>query len=217
MRKWLPPIAIAAAFIFTAAVWSRLPEQLPVHWNIRGEPDGWAGRLHGGLLLPSLALGLWVLLTVLPRLDPRKANYAKFRDTYDLVVASLVLVAVGIHFAVIGSAIGWPVPVERVVPAMVGALLIVLGNALPRARSNWWFGIRTPWTLSNERVWERTHRVGGYMMVGVGCLMLLAAILPGPRTVVVAIGGAVAMALGTVVYSYIAWRQETSDTAHRGA
>lgn len=213
MRKWLPLLAIAVAFAFTAAVYGRLPEELPVHWNIRGEPDRWAGRLHGALLLPVLALGLWVLLSVLPRLDPRKANYAKFSGTYDLIVTSLVVVAAGIHVAVLGSAIGWPVPIERVVPALVGGLFIVLGNALPRARSNWWFGIRTPWTLSNERVWERTHRVGGYLMVGVGCLLLVAAIVPGPHTAIIATGGLAVMAVVSVAYSYIAWRQETSGAA----
>lgn len=217
MRKWIPLLAIVASFAFTAAVYGRLPDQMPVHWNIHGEADRWAGRFAGAFLLPGLALGLWILLSVVPRIDPRRANYAKFTGTYDLVVASIVLTTVGIHLAVLGSAIGWPIPVGRVVPGLAGALLVVIGNALPRARSNWWFGIRTPWTLSNDRVWERTHRLGGYLMVAVGVLLIGAALMPGPQTAVIAIGGIAAMAVISVVYSYVAWRQETSRAAHDGA
>jgi uncharacterized membrane protein len=95
-------------------------------------------------------------------------------------------------------------------PVGAGVLLIVIGNVLPRARPNFWFGIRTPWTLTNERVWERTHRVGGYVLVGAGILVVGAAFLPidiaAPAAGVMAVGAA----LITVIYSYYAWRQETS-------
>lgn len=211
MHKWISLAAIAVAFVFTAAVYDQLPAELPVHWNLEGEPDRWAGQLRGALMLPVGALVMWAVLMFLPRVDPRRANYAKFSGTYQLIVTSLVVVAVAIHIAVLASAIGWPVPMQRVIPALVGALFIVLGNALPRARSNWWFGIRTPWTLSNERVWERTHRVGGYLMVGLGCLMLATAVLAGPWAPKLAVAGLAVMALVTVVYSYVAWRRETSS------
>ena len=88
-------------------------------------------------------------------------------------------------------------------------MLIAIGNQLPRARPNWWFGIRTPWTLSNDRVWERTHRVGGYLMAAAGAAIIIGALvtkLAGPLIIVsIAVAG-----LGSVLYSYVAWKQETS-------
>ena len=89
-------------------------------------------------------------------------------------------------------------------------LLIVMGNVLPRARPNWMFGIRTPWTLSNDRVWERTHRVGGYLMLGAGVVILAAAVVaPGPVSVFLFLGAVTVSVAGSILYSYLAWRQET--------
>jgi uncharacterized membrane protein len=210
MRKWIPLIAVLAGFAFSAVVYSRLPDQMPVHWNWAGEVDGWAGRTQGAFMMPALALAVWALMRFLPRIDPRRANYVKFGDTYELIVAAIVVMLVLIHIAVLGAALGWPISIGRVVPALIGALLLLLGNVLPRARPNWWFGIRTPWTLSNDRVWDRTHRVGGYMLAGAGCLMLLSAAVPSPWTVALAFAGAMVAGLGSVVYSYIVWRQEVS-------
>ena len=210
MRKWLAPAIIALAIAFSAAVYARLPERLPVHWNLHGEVDRYGSRAEGAFFLPGLMLLLWMLLRFLPRIDPRRANYAKFGDTYDLLVNSLVALFAVMHVALIGSSLGWPVSMARVVPALVGLQFIILGNALPRARSNWWFGIRTPWTLSNERVWARTHRVGGYLLAGAGFVLLVAAGLPSVWTFALGIAAVGSAAVGSLVYSYFAWKQETA-------
>ncbi len=93
---------------------------------------------------------------------------------------SITLMAL-IHVAVIGRALGWPMPdIGRLVPLLVGGMTLVLGNVMPRARPNWWFGIRTPWTLSSDTVWTRTHRMGGYLMTAAGIITVLSVVLP-PR------------------------------------
>jgi uncharacterized membrane protein len=211
MRKLIAPLLILASAAFSIAVWSRLPERMPVHWGVRGEVNGYGSRAQGAFLLPIIMLGLWLLLRFLPRIDPRRANYAKFADTYELLVDSLVTLFAVMHVALIGAALGWPVSMERVAPALIGLQFIVLGNALPRARPNWWFGIRTPWTLSNDRVWTRTHRVGGYLMAGAGVVLLIAAALPGTWTFALGVAAAIAAGFGSLVYSYFAWKQETSQ------
>lgn len=208
MRKWIPPVAIVAAFAFSVAVYPQLPERIPVHWNLEGEPDGWAGGGRGAFVMPAFAAVLWLVMRFLPRIDPRKANYAKFDATYDFFVALIVSLVALLHIVTLGAALGWPVPVERVVPGIIGVAFVMIGNVLPRARPNWWLGVRTPWTMSSDRVWERTHRVAGYLLAGAGCLMILAALVPGAPTAMVAIGGIAAAGLGSVVYSYVAWRQE---------
>jgi immunity protein, SdpI family len=210
MRKWYPAALIAAAFAFSAVVYSRLPDPMVTHWDAAGHPNGYSSRAFGAFLVPAMALFIWALMRGLPYIDPRRANYAKFQGTYDLIIDAVLTLLVAIHVGVIGSALGWPIHIERVTPLGVGALLIVMGNVLPRARSNWWFGIRTPWTLSSETVWTKTHRVGGYLMAAAGVITVLSALLPARWSAGVLLGAVMGAALGSVGYSYFAWRQEQS-------
>ena len=211
MRKWLPLWLIAADLVFAAVVYPYLPSRVPSHWNIHGQIDAYSGRLAAAVMLPVIALLTWLLLRFLPRIDPRRANYAKFAGSYDAVVLAIVALVVAIHVAVLGAGLGWPIAMDRVVPIALGALFVVIGNVLPRARPNWWFGIRTPWTLSNDRVWEQTHRMGGYLMFGAGLLCILAGFLPAPPGIAVVAIAALAAGLGSAVYSYFVWKQETSQ------
>lgn len=208
MRRYFPLFPIAAAWVFSAVVYSRLPEQVPVHWDWSGQPDRWGSRVEGAFLLPAIALVLWGLLRWLPTIDPRRANYARFGGTYDFSVNAILTFMAGLHIVLLGTVLGWPISVERVVPGAVGVLLLIIGNLLPRARSNWWFGIRTPWTLSSDRVWQKTHRVGGYLMILAGLGLLVQALIPGKATAGLAIGLVVLCVAGTLVYSYVAWRGE---------
>jgi uncharacterized membrane protein len=211
MRKWLAPLCIVAAFVASALVWSRLPERVPLHWDARGAVNGYGSRFEGAFVLPAAMLGLWLLLRALPRIDPRRANYAKFADTYDLIVNSLVGLFLVMHLALLGNSLGWPVSMDRVAPVLVGLQFLILGNALPRARPNWWFGIRTPWTLSNDRVWTRTHRIAGYLLAGAGAvLLLIGAFAPTSLAFALGVGVVVAACVASLIYSYFAWKQETS-------
>jgi len=210
MRKWYPAALIAMAFGASAAVYTRLPARVPIHWDLHGHVDGWAGPLRAALLLPLLSLGVWLLLVALPRIDPRKENYAKFLGSYDLVIAATITLLVAVHMMVLAAGLGVSVPVARVAPVAIGALMVVLGNVLPRARPNWWFGIRTPWTLSNDRVWERTHRVGGYLMTLSGVVLILSALFAAPVARMAGIGAVLVASLVSYIYSYFAWKQETS-------
>jgi uncharacterized membrane protein len=197
---------VLGAYLFSAAVYSRLPERVPTHWGPNGV-DGWSSRAAGALLMPTIALVSWLLLRWLPHIDPRRENYARFRGTYDAVVLALVGLLVALHVAMLGAALGWPVRVERLTPVAVGLLFVVIGNLLPRARSNWFFGIRTPWTLSSDRVWERTHRVSGYLMIGCGILIALTALAINWMGAII-VGVSIALVIGTYGYSYLAWRSE---------
>jgi immunity protein, SdpI family len=208
MRKWYPAVLIAAAFLFSALVYRRLPSPMAVHWDVNGHPNGYGSRPFGAFFAPVMALVVWAVMRGLPSIDPRRDNYAKFQGTYDLVVDAVVTLMVAIHIAVIGAALGWPVRIDRLTPLVGGVMLIVLGNVLPRARSNWWFGIRTPWTLSSDTVWSRTHRVGGYLMTGAGVVTVIGGLLPPAWSLRVLIGAVAVASLGSVVYSYFAWRGE---------
>ena len=209
MRKWFPAILIAGALAFSLIAWPRLPEQMVTHWNMRGEPDGYSSRLLGAFMIPVFTLGIWLLLLAIPYIDPRRANIEKFRDTYETLIIAVVSIMVLLHVAVVGAALGWPIAIARLAPFAVGALLVVLGNLLPRFRSNFFMGIRTPWTLSSDTVWMKTHRVGGYLIVGAGLLLIASAFVQSAVFSYVAFAGTIFAALATLVYSYIAWRAES--------
>ena len=209
LSRWYSAIVVAAAVVMSAVAYPRLPEQVPVHWGIRGEPDRWGSRFEGAVLLPFVMLGAWALLRFLPRIDPRAPNYAKMQSTYDFMVNAVLTLLLIVHAMIVAAGLGYAVPVGRLTPVLVGGLFVTLGNVLPRARPNWWFGIRTPWTLSSDRVWARTHRIGGYAMTAAGILILAGAALPGVWPFAVFIVAAAVAAIGPIVYSYIVWREET--------
>ena len=208
MRRWLPVSLIVGVWAFSLAVLSRLPERVPVHWGISGKPDRLGTRIEGAFLLPVLMVMLFVILQWYPSRDPRAANITKFRGAYDTVVAATIAFLGGIHVLALGSTLGWRVDMTTVVLVGLGAMFMLLGNLLPLARSNFIFGIRTPWTLSSETVWTRSHRVGGYAMVAAGLLTIVSAFLSPPIGVTIAVASLALAGLIPVVYSYVVWSRE---------
>lgn len=208
MRKWLPVLFIAGALIFSLAVYSRLPDQVPIHWGLSGEPDRYGSRVQGAFFMPAVMLLLWGLMTWYPSRDPRAANIAKFRGSYDVVVAFLLAFMAGVHVLALGSALGWAIDIGTVVLVGVGLLSVILGNLLPRARSNFIFGIRTPWTLSSDAVWTSSHRIGGYLMVAAGLVTVASAFIARPVGIGIALASLMLATIIPVVYSYIAWSRE---------
>ena len=210
MRKWYPAVLIVVTAILSAVAYPRLPATVPSHWNIHGQVNSWQSRERAAFFVPILLLVVWAAMRGLPKIDPRRANYAKFQPTYDFVIAAVLTMVALVHLAVLAYALGLPILIHRIAPVLLGLMLIAIGNQLPRARSNWWFGIRTPWTLSNDRVWERTHRVGGYVMTLIGVLAIVSSFFAAEVAFVTFIVVAGAMSLGLIAYSYFVWKHETA-------
>jgi uncharacterized membrane protein len=206
--RWLGPAVVAAMWAFAAAVYTRLPHRIPTHWNLQGEVDGWMEKPWGVLMQPAIATAMLAVLWVLPRVDPRRENLQRFAGDRRLIVNLLILFFAVVQGATYGQGLGWPVQVDRVILAAIGLLFVGLGNYLPRIRSNWHMGIRTPWTMDNERVWRATHRVGGRTFVAAGLAMAIAALLPLPARAWLT-GAAIAVAVALpLAYSYVAYRRD---------
>jgi len=207
-RKWLGPVLIALSLVASLLLYPRLPAEVPTHWNWRGEVDGTMARFPGAFLGPLIIGALWILLPVLRRIDPRRRNYERFDETFWVVLNVLALGMMLLHAVTLGAALGLPFDMGRAVLIAVGILFLALGNYLPRFRSNWWMGIRTPWTMDSEEVWRRTHRLGGRTFVIGGSLCVLGGLLlPAQAAGAVGISALTFAALVPVVYSYVIWRQ----------
>ena len=206
--EWPHWLLLLAAGLIAAVVWPVAPAQLPLHWNAFGEIDRYGNRLEGVLLLPALALGVYLLLLVLPRLDPGRANYAQFAGAYAAIrFAALALLILYYGWPLVSLVDGAGEPATPPV-ALLGIFLVVIGNFLGKLRPNWFVGIRTPWTLSSKRAWSKTHRLGGWLCIAVGAVVLVVGV-PQPAWATLALpvlgGGLVAWAL---VYSYLVWRAD---------
>ena len=210
MRKWYPILPIAIAVAASIYVYPHLPDRVPTHYDIRGVPNDYGPKWIATALFPAMLLVLWGIMRGLPKIDPRRANYARMESTYDLVVNLVLTMITALHLIFLRGAMAGGAPLIRLIPAVIGVSFIVMGNVMPRARPNWWFGIRTPWTLSNDRVWERTHRVGGYVMAATGVLAIMAAFFSNPFAILALAVIGIAMSVWLMAYSYYAWKQETA-------
>lgn len=210
LKRWYPILLTVIAAAISLAVLPRLPERMPVHWDLQGNANGWMPRAVGAFFTPAMIVVMWGVFRAIPNIDPRRENYAKFASAYDLTVAAVLALLFATHLIVIATALGYQLPIRRIVPVFVGLTFLVVGNVMPRARSNFMFGIRTPWTLSSERVWASTHRLAGYTMMAAGLGMVIAGlVLPAGITAEVMIVVVVAAVIGPAAYSYFIWRRET--------
>lgn len=206
--RWFGLIVCAAAAALSLWAYPRLPETVATHWSIRGEPDGYSSRLFAVAFMPLLILALTGLFAVLPRIDPRRANYARFGDTYRLITNAVLVMPLVVHGVVLAAGLGHDVPLTRLLPLSIGLLLVFLGNYLTRVEPNWLIGIRTPWTLSSDTVWRKTHRTGGWLFVLAGLVIAAGAFVPRlflPLLITAALGAT----LIPVVQSYILWKRES--------
>ena len=201
-------LLVAAMFVAALMVWPSAPAEIPVHWNASGNVDRYGGKFEGLLGLPLLALGLYLLMRYLPRVDPGRANYPRFGGAYTAIRAGVLLFMAGIYAMVITWVLKAPIDISRAVPVAVGALFVLFGSVLGQVKPNWFVGIRTPWTLSSAESWARTHRLGGWIFIALGVLFAVTGAFKLGSFGYVVIGAALAAVAALVVYSYFIWRRD---------
>ena len=207
-RLWPSVVAVIGVGLFGVLRLNDLPTEMVTHWNLQGAADGTSSRAWGVFLLPGVALATALLLAVVPRIDPLRRNFDQHADAYWLLANTVVVFLAFLHLAVLGSNLGWPVPMGQAIGCGAGALLLVLGNYLSRIRQNWFLGIRTPWTLSSEKSWRETHRLGGKLFVAGGLLLIVTTLLTATLPMWALIVGVGAPSLALVVYSYVIWSRD---------
>ena len=168
----LPIIIILAAVISSFYFYSNFPDKVPIHWNVAGEVDRYGSRTIGAFLFPAIILGMYLMFLGIPYIDPKKERYTQFKRVYHVFKNLLIVFMTAMYFITSFNALGYDISVATWIPLMVGALFVFLGNYMSKLKPNWFMGIRTPWTLSSEEVWNKTHRLGGKVFIGGGVILM---------------------------------------------
>ncbi len=184
-------------------------EKLPIHYDASGQADRYGSRLEAFWIWPLMALGVSLLFALVPRIDPRRVGVAKSAKAYNIVWAVTVAFLVVVSLMATSSALGDSgLPLDgRLLTVASGILFAIGGNFMPKTGSNWFFGIRTPWTLSDDRVWADTHRMGGLaMLIGGGITVLAGLFAPASWGVPVLLIVTLGVGLITTAYSYFRYQ-----------
>jgi len=191
-------------------LWNRLPDQMASHWDINDHVNGYMPKAWGVFMMPLIALGMSILFLVIPNIDPLKANIAQFRETFNLFIVLIVAFMLYIHGLTLAWSLGYTnfKMSTSMLPAM-GLLFIFIGFMLRKAKRNFFIGIRTPWTLSSDTVWDKTHQLGSVLFMASGVLAFLGGIFGGMTAFWFLFVPLIGSTVFLLIYSYLLYRQET--------
>lgn len=211
--KFKPWIIALALFSLagTGFIYPLLPEVIATHWGVNGEVNGTGGKITQ-LIIAALPLVMYALMVWLPRIDPRRENYILHNKAYTVTQEVLVLFFIGLNWATIAYNLGVPLDIQKCIVIPLGILIAVIGNYMSQIRPNYFFGIKTPWTLANEDVWRKTHRLGGYLFTASGVVISVSAFLTGTASFVLTMTALLAASLVPVIYSYLIFRKLQKNT-----
>jgi uncharacterized membrane protein len=209
---WLIALAVTfAAWVASAIVYPSMPARIPTHWNIRGEIDGYGAKTWAVFMMPAMLIGFLLLFWLLPVLSPKNFEVEPFRSTYLFIMVTVVGLFTYIHAVMLYAAWshvdGKPAAMDigRVLIGGMFLFLALIGNVLGKVRRNFYIGVRVPWTLASERVWNDTHRLAAWTMVAgslVGFLLVILGV-----SLVIAFAIFMVAALVPIVYSFVHYKQ----------
>lgn len=195
-------ISFAIGFYF----YPQMPDKLASHWNAQGMVDGYMSKFWVLFLMPFITLAMFVLFIIIPKIDPLKANIEKFRKYFDTFIILIIAFLFYLYILTIIWNSGIEFNMIRLLAPAFGVIFYYAGVLIGKAKRNWFIGIRTPWTLSNEKVWDKTHKLGGKLFKVAGVIALFGIIFQEYAIWLVLIP-VIAVAIYTVIYSYFEYKK----------
>ncbi|NKE07001.1 SdpI family protein [Mesobacillus selenatarsenatis] len=209
MKKHLLPLTMIGLLVVAwIIVWPKLPEQIPIHWNVNGEANGFASKLNAMFSTLGIMVILYISMAFLPKVDPRKTNYKYFTKSYHIILNAILGVLFVINILMLANAMGYDVPMGSIGPLVVGIIFMILGNYMPQVRSNFFIGIRTPWTLSSDEVWKKTHRAASKIFFFGGLAMILATFAPVHLKQAILFSVVALTVVAPYIYSYVLFKRK---------
>ena len=201
---------VAIAVIAGVILWNKLPDQMASHWNVNDQADDYMPKFWGIFLMPIISLGMLALFLVIPNIDPLKANIAEFRNIFNLFILLIVVFMLYVH----GLTLAWNMgnqsfKMSAAMLPFLGVLFIFIGYMLRQAKRNFFIGIRTPWTLSSDTVWNKTHQLGSVLFMVSGAFAFIGSFLGGMLAFWLLFVPLMGSVVFLILYSYILYRNET--------
>jgi uncharacterized membrane protein len=205
-------VLLALAVLAGVVLWNQLPDQMASHWDTNDQVNGYLPKFWGVFLMPLITLGMFALFLVLPGIDPLKANIAQFRETFNVFIVVIVAFMLYVH----GLTLAWSLghqnfKMSAAMLPFMGVLFIAVGFMLRKAKRNFFIGIRTPWTLSSDNVWDKTHQLGAALFMVSGACAIIGGIFGGMTAFWLMFVPLIGSTLFLVVYSYVLFRNETKE------
>lgn len=199
-------LVILIPILIGLILWDKLPDQVPVHWNINGDVDGFATKAQAVFLMPLVLVAFQWICVLGTLLDPKKQNINDKMVT--LVLWIIPIISLLCNSMVYATALGHKVNVEIIMPLFMGALFVVIGNYLPKCKQSYTVGIKLPWTLDNEENWNKTHRLAGFLWVIGGVIIMATAFLGAFWLFFVVL---IPMVIIPFVYSYLLYKKNKTE------
>lgn len=197
----------AIPLIVTVFLYNKLPDQIPMHWNIQGQVNRYGSRSES-FVTACMPLFIVLLMQGLPFIDPKKRNYEKFIGSYYNFQLMFVVVIGAIHLLAISTAMGYEfIKVDSGVKLLIAIMFTLIGNMMPKFKHNYFIGIRTPWTLASEEVWFATHRMGGKLWFYGGLAMIVLSFISGSVSAGIYFTVIIGSSLVMLIYSYLVFRK----------
>lgn len=203
-------IMLVIATLAGLLLWNRLPDQMASHWNVSDQVDGYISKFWGVFMLPLITVAMLILFLVVPAIDPLKANIAQFREVFNVFIVLIVAFMLYVY----GLSLAWNLGYNgfkmsgALLPA-IGLLFIFVGFMMRQAKRNFFIGIRTPWTLSSDTVWNATHRLGAVLFMISGVLAFIGGLFGGMAAFWLMFIPIIGSTIFLLVYSYVLYQRET--------
>lgn len=202
-------LMLVGATLAGLLLWNRLPDPMASHWGLNDEVNGYISKFWGVFLMPLITVGMFLLFLIVPNIDPLKANIAQFRDVFNLFIALIVAFMTYIYILSLRWNLGYTdfAMSKAMLPAL-GILFFFVGYMFRKAKRNFFIGIRTPWTLSSDKVWDETHRFGSVLFMVSGVLAFMGSFFGEMIAFWFLFVPLIVSTLITVVYSYVLYQRE---------
>lgn len=203
-------LLIVAATLAGVLLWDKFPAQMASHWDANDQVNGYMSRFWGVFLMPIVSLGMLALFLFIPNIDPLKANIAQFRGTFNVFIAFLTGFMLYIHVLTLLWNLGYTnVGIGKSMMPAMGLLFIIIGSMLRKAKRNFFIGIRTPWTLSSDTVWDKTHQLGAVLFMASGVLAFIGGLIGGLTAFWMLFVPLIGSTIFLLIYSYVLYQRET--------
>lgn len=201
-------LLILLSYILSIYFYPKLPEKIATHWNEKGEVDGYLPKGEGLFILPIILTGITLLLLIIPKIDPLKKNIEKFRKYYEYFIILFVILLLLGHIHTILWNIGIQINPNMYVSFSLGGLFYYIGFLCEKVKQNWFIGVRTPWTLSSERVWDKTNKISGKLLKILGIVTIFSIFFQNYLIYIILIS-VISLTIFVFIYSYIEYQKES--------